>query len=227
MDITMSTADIISKRILKDKVVPEDTWLGAILNVTELLTNELQKRLIEEGRFSGMAKSYINSMWETYTDINPVLEDDEWEIYCRINYLLKPTLLKEYRYLISKRLSPGDCFIVMLKKIYEIIEEIIKSSEASKDFQYTRQLRTLLKLTGKFFDNIRNKKKTAKLFNISDTLKYCIETGVLGKYKLEKIDFSETTSNSTKLVDILEKPGDRLEIGENNIVTEVEWNGGH
>lgn len=223
----MNTVDIITKRVLKGKVVPEDTWLGAILNITELLTIELQKRLEIEGRFSGMAKSYINSMWDTYTDINDVLEDDVWDIYCRINYLLKPVLLKEYRYLISKRLSPGDCFIVILKKVYEIIGEVIESSGISKDFQYTRQLRTLSKLTGKFFDNIRNKKKSAKLFNISDTLKYCIESGVIGKYDLEKIDFTDYIPGSPKLVDILDKPGDRLGIEEESTITEIEWNEEH
>lgn len=217
----MSNNNDIEKRILPGKIVSEETYIDAVLNIAENLTLELQRRLEKEGRYSGLAKSYMDSMWEAWTDVNGVTDDNLEDIFSRVTYLLKPVIIREYRFLLSKHLSEGDCFITILRKIYLVLGDFTSQME---DFKYKKEIRTIQKLIDKFFENIRNRKKNTKLFNLGDALKFCIENGVIGKYNLDKIDFSGISTNKqAKVVEILSAPGDRLVEDGDVKVSEVVW----
>lgn len=206
-------------RILQGINIPLPQYLCAVLNLTEELTRNLTEKLKKEGRWSGLAKSYVHSMWEAFSYTNEEITEEEEEVFQRLLWLMKKTINHEYNSLTkNKRLSEGDSMIVLLKRTFEIILE-----KAPEGWEYTRRVKTLLKLIDKFFTNIRNPKKSAKLFSYSDFLKGCIEKGSIGKRTLLKLNIPENLGRSMEMIEILETPGNRLEGVENKIIEEMSW----
>lgn len=209
----------LEKRIDRSRTISPDVYYSALLNLSEDITNTLQEYLINEGRFKGLAKSYVNSMWDTFTDINIEVSKEDEDSFHRVIYLFKDSIVKEFKSLhIRKHLSLGDCLIVILKRMYEVILESVP-----EDYVYTRRIKTLLKLITKFFDNIKNRKKTSNLFPLSNDLKYGISTGYIGKHGIPTLTFPSLTP--IKVVEVLDNPGDRLmeDLEEdNNIISTIE-----
>lgn len=209
-------------RILQGKFIPLPQYLDAVLNLTEILTKNLVEKLKIENRYSGLAKSYIHSMWDAFSYTTQEITDEEYDIFCRVLWLMKKTVAYEYNSLIRvKNLSEGDSIIVLLKRTFEILLE-----KAPEDWEYTKRVRTLLKLVDKFFDNIRNKKKFSRLFTYADFLKGCIEKGTIGKRGIEDISLpSPSGSRGLDFIEVLSQPGDRLGVdeGENKVIGEVSW----
>lgn len=203
----------LNKRILPDKVIPLEFYCNSLLYLTEMLTYDLGEFLKLEGRFMGMAKSYINSMWTAYSGINDYTNEEEDEVFERILYLFKKIIIKEYTSLKNKKLSSGDCIIVILKKIYEII-----LGTNIEDYKYTRRIQTLYKLISKFYDNIRNRKKSSKLFNLSNNIKYYMERGWIGKFRLKKIILPDFENN---LKSTLCYSGERLDQENDKMIKEI------
>lgn len=207
----------IEKRMDKDIVVEDNIYFNSLLHLCETLIPTLQEFLEKEGRFSGMAKSYIHSINDTFTGINEEVEDEEFETYEKVVYLFKPVILREFSYLKSRRLSDGDSLIIILRKIIEIL-----IGSCPSDYPYEKKMKTLSKILSKFYENIKNTKKNAKLFQLSDTLKYCIEKTAVGKYPLTKIIFFEK-DKVKKEKEILTNPGSRMLEDSGNKISEISW----
>lgn len=207
----------IDRRIDKNVVVEDNIYFNALLHLCETIIPTFKDFLEKEGRFSGLAKSYVHSIQETFSYINEEVEDKEFEIYEKIIYIFKPTILKEFNYLKSRRLSEGDSIIIILRKIMEIL---IDSSPS--DYEYIRRMKTIHKILSKFYENIKNTKKSAKLFQLSDNLKYCIEKTAVGKYPLSKIDFSDNYKK-VRGGEILTNPGSRMLDDSENKISEISW----
>lgn len=208
-------------RILQGKTINLPQYLDSVLNLTEILTKNLVEKLEKENRYSGLAKSYIHSMWDAFSYTTQEITDEEYDIFCRVLWLMKKTLTYEYNSLIRvKNLSEGDSIVVLLKRTFEILLE-----KAPEDWEYLRRVRTLLKLVDKFFDNIRNKKKFARLFTYTDTLKGYMERGLIGKRGIENINLPSSTGvRGLDFIEVLSQPGERLGIGgETKIIGEVSW----
>lgn len=207
-------------RILQGTIIPLPQYLCAVLNLTEELTRNLTEKLKKEGRWSGLAKSYVHSMWEAFSHTNIEITEEEEEVFERLLWLMKKTISYEYNSLIkTRKLSEGDSMIVILKRTFEIVLE-----KAPEGWEYTRRVRTLLKLIDKFFTNIKNPKKSVRLFSYSDFLKGCIEKGSIGKRSISRLDIpGNITPRGMELIEILETPGNRLEEEDSRIIGEMSW----
>lgn len=191
----------------KEKVEDYKLYTDALLNLVGELVNQLQKKLTQENRFKGMAKSYINSMWDAMIDICPEISEDEEIAYHRILYLFKKTIQREYSGLVlHRRLSQGDATITILLRVLESITERI-----SDDYPWVRKVKTLEKLSRKFYDNIKNPKKEVQLVDLSDGIKECWRRGKIGRFTTRKLELPDLRRNILEL-DVLENPGERMEI---------------
>ncbi len=179
----MNKNRILANRESSEWVVGQGVFDYGLLDVLEFMKVDLVHLLEEEGRFRGVVKCFAHSMDEAYEKIwnDPELTDDNsLEIYGRILYLFKPTLLQEHKRLKQKRLSPADSLIVIIHKMLDII---VQTPENGKG------LRTLKKVIGKLFDNIKNNSKNDPLFRFSETIRIYKDCGVIGKHRLDRIDF--------------------------------------
>lgn len=202
--------DNIKRRIdFEAEPVEGNLYPDALMNVVGELTWNLQGKLEQEGRFYGMAKSYINSMWDAMTDICPEITEKEEEIYFKINYLFRKALQREYNWLVLRqRLSEGDAIVVILKKLLDVI-----SKKISAEYPYTKRIKTLEKLIGKFFNNIKNEKKEVELKSLVDGFYTCWKYGRVGKYTTKKIELPDLKNRILEL-EVLENPGERIDLVE-------------
>lgn len=201
----------------KEKVEDYKLYTDALLNLVGELTNQLQKKLTQENRFKGMAKSYVNSMWDAMEDICPVITDEEEVIYQKILYLFKKTIQREYNALVlHRRLSQGDATITILLRILESINERILD-----DYPWARKVKTLEKLARKFYDNIKNPKKEVNLLDLYDGIQECWRRGKIGRFTTRKLELPDLRKNIMEL-DILENPGERMEISGEVESKEIE-----
>lgn len=201
----------IEKRILPNINVSEDLYIGGLLDVVSYLCSELSDFLIEENRYLGITKSYMHSINSTFGKIYKESTEEEIDIYEKILFLYKPLIIKEFNRLKSKKLSPGDSVIIIIRKILEII--------SGHEFKYNKELRTLRKIIKNFFDNIKNKNKKDPLYNLSNIIKTYMNRGVIGKYNLDHISLSNLNVEKEEL----KGSGIRINEETESKVTEVTW----
>lgn len=182
----------ISNRVDPEIVVNEELFSCGLLDVTEFLCYSLKQFMEKENRYLGIVKSYMTSIDNTYEKINKEIEEIEKKIYNKILYLLKPIILREFSRLRSKKLSEGDCVILMIRRVLLIVSEV-------PDFIYKSEVKTLDKIIGKLYDNIRNRNKKDAMYNFSNHLRSLKANGCVGKYTLDKLDLSEPKKEKTIL----------------------------
>ena len=151
----------INKRIDTEVTICEDLFHCGLLDVTDFLCSSLKVFLEREGRYVGIVRSYISSLDSAYEKFNESLTEDESNVYGKILYLIKPLIVKEFNRLGSKKLSDGDCVILMIRKIISIIKE-------SENFSHNKELKTIFKIINRFYGNIKNKNKKDAMFNFSN-----------------------------------------------------------
>ena len=156
----------------------------------------------------------MNTLDQTYNKFNQNLSEVDSDIYGRILFLLKPILIKEFIRLRKKKISEGDCIIVMIKKILSIISEI-------PEFQFRKEVKTGLKVVTRMYDNIKNRFKKDALYNFSNTIRSKMALGQIGKYSLDKFDLTEIEN---KEKEIYSGP-EAIVSHDSNKVTEISWTG--
>lgn len=192
--------------------VSRNLYLDSILNVIEMLTYELEKKLKMEGRYMGMVKSYVHSIWQTITYINDEIDDETMDVFERTLYMYKKLIQREYTGLVtSRRLSQGDSAVVIILRLLEIVEE-----KMPDDYIYARKVLTLKKLITKFYDNIKNPKKKTSMFVLKDTIKEGLEKGKIGRHKVRKIELPDLRKE-VEMLEVLEEPGPRAEFAEGEV----------
>lgn len=201
----------IEKRILPDVTVSEEVYIGGLLDVTGFLCSELMQFLIEEDRYFGISKSYMNSINDALTKINEDVTDEDLDIYEKILFLYKPLIIKEFNRLKSKSISSGDSTIILIKKIIEII--------TGHEYKHNREIRTIRKIINKFFDNIKHKRKTDPMYNFANTIKTYMESGTIGKFNLDHISLKPTKVEKEELVG----SGVRINEESDSKIKEVTW----
>lgn len=200
------------KRIDVNSFTEESLYIRGLIDIVDFLVQELKIFLKEEGRFFGLAKSYIDSIENTLKNINVDIEPEDLIIFGKILYLYKPLILSEFKRLKNKRLSSGDSVICIIKKLTDIICE--------KDEENIKGVKTIKKLIYKFFDNIRNKAKNDPLYYFSNFIKTNLEKGYIGIF--------ETNSFSLRTNEIVKEvfEGDNIKLEENeNSISEITWIG--
>lgn len=177
---------LLSGRIDPDLTISKTTYLGGLVDIVDFLLTELRSLMENEGRFMGIVKSYFHSISEAYTKINENYSEEKETEYGKILYLLKPSIRKEYFWLVkTKNLSKADADIVIINKLLEII-----ISDCT-GYEYKKEIKTVAKVIKRLFDNIKNKGKESPMFNFCDLVRYCINSGVAGKYSSDKLSLSE------------------------------------
>lgn len=198
----------IDKRIDKDIIINDDLFSSGLLDVTDFLCSSLKIFLEKEGRFLGIVKSYMSSIDDAFNRFNNNLEEEDYEVFGRILYLLKPIIIREFSRLKRKRLSEGDCVILIIRKLLTIIEEC-------PEYSHKKELKTILKIINKLFNNIRNKGKKDVMYNFSNQVKILKDSGNVGKYSLDKLDLTQIIKDKSPI----EGDGLKVSLGnEDNVI---------
>ena len=200
----------IDKRIDKDITINEDLFLSGLLDITDFLLVSLKVFLEKEGRFLGIVKSYMSSIDIAFEKFNNCLEDEDYEIFEKLLYLLKPIIIKEFNRLRRKKISEGDCVILIMRKLLNIIEE-------NSEYSYKREVKTILKIINKLFNNIRNKGKKDAMYNFSNQIKILKSSGYIGKYSLDKLDLTQLVREKS----LLEDDGLRVDLSSENSIIDL------
>lgn len=158
-----------------NEMTDSQTYMCGILWILSLLFRDLIEQLSGEGRCFGIVKSYISSIEGAYSKTE--LQDED--IYRRVLYIFKPTLLREHKRLTVKHLSPADANICIMKKLSSIIYE-------DEEFRYHKEAGTLLKILTRLHDNIRNKAKKDNLFSMAQVIRNYVSSGILGKHMVNQ-----------------------------------------
>ncbi len=187
--------------------ISRDLYTLGLLNLVDFLIVELKRLMKKEDRFKGIVKIYLANMDSTLTKIFFKVSDKDSDSFCRILYLYKPLIVGEFRRLVRKRLSEADSVLTIIRKILLLVEE-------TKDFKYMSETKTLSKLIGKLWDNIRHRAKNDPLYYLSYQIKDFMAQGLIGKFPLDKFTFEEPGKSDKQLLD---NPGERgidFEIGQ-------------
>ena len=206
--------DSIEKRIHPDITVSEVLFAEGLFDTVGFLYSELKVALEEENRFFGIVKSYALSIDQAFSRFDSEISDDDIEIYGRILYLCKPSFLNEFRKLRSKKLTSGDCLIVIINKLLEVISGV-------EGFSYRKELKTVKKIFSKLFDNIKNKNKKDSMYSLFNTIKELMSKGAVGKYVAEDINFKDIN----KPKNTLSGSGIRVNDESESKLLEVTWIG--
>lgn len=176
----------INSRIDPDLIIDEELFSLGLVFVTKYLCEPLKEYMEKENRFLGIVKSYMSSIYNTYNKVTCEVVDencDEYTLGGRILFLLKPILVREFNRLRSKKISEGDCIILMIRRILQMIIEI-------DQFSFSNEAKTLEKIIEKLYSNIKNKNKKDVMYNFSNQIRNLRTAGNIGKYSLDKIVFS-------------------------------------
>lgn len=193
----------IEKRIDQDIAINEDLFSCALVDVTDFLCDSLKDFMTKENRYLGIVKSYMSSLDNAYERFNEDLTSDDEEIYGKVLYLLKPIILREFTRLRNKKLSDGDCVILMIRKLLSIVSE-------TPEFSRARVVKTISKIFDKLFDNIKNRAKKDSMYNFTNQIKGLKLSGSIGKYALDRLDLSAPKKEKTLMI------GDSILIDDTN-----------
>lgn len=203
-------------RVNKSNSIDETLYISGLIDMLEFLMLELKGFLKDEGRFFGLAKSYMNSIDEANKKINNGrFSEGEIDVFEKILFLYKPILINEFKRLKEKKLSSGDSVICLSRKILSIILE-------TENHPNKKEIKTIKKLIDKFFENIKNKAKNDPLYVLSNFIRTNFKNGWIGKYNSNYLQLEE----KRELVidkEVINGDNIRLEEGNNSKITEITW----
>lgn len=204
----------LQKRADKYTTIGLDYFVSSLLDIVDILRVKIVQRLEEEGRYFGLAKSYMDSICSEFDKINKNVTEEDVEIFGRTLFLLKPLLIREFKRSVGKGLSAADTIILISRKILEIC---IASSPKHYHIQEAKVIKSIL---DKFHGNMRNKFKDESYFFLATTIYEALEKEMAGRYQLDDIEL--LTKEEVGKPDELKEPGSRINIESSEI--EIEWN---
>ena len=204
----------LQKRADKYTTIGLDYFVSSLLDIVDILRVKIVQRLEEEGRYFGLAKSYMDSIFSEFDKINKNVTEEDVEIFGRTLFLLKPLLIREFKRSVGKGLSAADTIILISRKILEIC---IASSPKHYHIQEAKVIKSIL---DKFHGNMRNKFKDESYFFLATTIYEAMEKEMTGRYQLDDIEL--LTKEEVGKPDELKEPGSRINIESSEI--EIEWN---
>lgn len=156
-----------------------------IFDVCTYLLSEMKVFLEIENRYYGRVKSYMNNIRDAVKDSEKKTNEEDFDTYGRILYILRPQIYKDFSRLGKKKLSPADRIIVIIHKILSILESIDLQDEI---FKYEREARIINKVITKMYDNIRNRGKEDSLYYLTDLIIQSISQERFGKKIYDQLD---------------------------------------
>ena len=142
-----------------------------IIDICDSLVTDLIKFLKDEGRYKYRMIGYMKKISDTFESLYDTQEDEDIEVYERILYLMHKSIHHDYKRLRSRKLSPADSVICILRKLLENVPEFSEVKEIIQGF----------------YDNIKNRAKLDKLTKIGVSLEE-VEGGSIGKLRLPDIN---------------------------------------
>jgi hypothetical protein len=207
----MEKDNILENRTSPDYIIEDPAFYAAgILDITEFLFVEMIDLLKLEDRCFGIVKSYIHSIRGAYSKVNQQVAEEDIEIYDRLLFLYKPLIIREFKRLKNKHLSPADACITILHRLLDIISDV-------PNFEFKAEHKTIKKVIGKLWDNIRNNAKKDPLYHFSELIRDGMKDGIVGKYPLAQINLKDVD----RVNPVLKNPGERMK-EENNKVMEIK-----
>ena len=111
-------------------------------------------------------------------------------------------------------MSSADCVIVILKNIFSYLNEF-------KDHHYNDQIKLILEVLNKLFDNIKNGGKNINSSVLIGSLKVYVDLGLVGCYRVNHISILEEEEKRQKTE--FSGSGIRLTDDGENKISEVSW----
>lgn len=168
---------VIEEKIDQKFRLEKEKYSKPFLGALDYLVGELEKNLVNENRYKGVVKSYMDSIKTVYSTMySEGYTEEDSKNESKILYLIKSDLHRELSKLNKRGLSKGDCLIVILNKLLEILDKFDESEQYHKGIQ---------KVIGRLFDNIKTRSKNDSLFRFSNTIWEMMEKGYVGKYQSE------------------------------------------
>lgn len=168
----------ITERLNKKKTTKR-IHLSGLLTILANLSTDLEELLYEEKRLFGKAKQYMKDLDSIFKTI---IIDDSPEIrveYNQIKYLYKPIIIKEFSYLVGKKLSKADSIIVILNRFLSILE--------SYESEWKDQIKKCKEIITNFFERIKYNTKYINLSYLTNSMNDLIQLNSLGRYELNYI----------------------------------------
>lgn len=159
-------------------------YAAGLLDVVNFLEADLWGQLEEENRLRGIVKTYQKKINTAFSKINSSTTESDILLFGKILYLHKGLLRKEFNRLTTKRLSPADATITIIRRLLSIILEV-------EDLECKTEVESVKEVIDNLWEYIKNRSKNDFLFNLADVVKTNLNKGSLGKYALDEFTLKE------------------------------------
>lgn len=186
---------------MEKKELTREHYVLGVLDICDFLYSEMTYFLQEEDRYYGTVKSYANNLRDCFRSISK--DPAGWEnidSLGRVLYVLRPQIYKDFSRLGQKKLSGADRIICIMRKLLELSAEVCRESNIPQP--YPKETKTIQKVLGKLWDNIRNKAKSDSLYSLSDLFRTASGTGRWGKYSYDILDLISLEHPKPKKLDL-------------------------
>lgn len=159
-------------------------YAAGLLDVVNFLEADLWGQLEEENRLRGIVKTYQKKINTAFSKINSSTTESDILLFGKILYLHKGLLRKEFNRLTTKRLSPADATITIIRRLLSVILEV-------EDIEGKAEVESIKEVIDNLWEYIKNRSKNDSLFNLADVVKTNLNKGSLGKYALDEFTLKE------------------------------------
>jgi len=159
-------------------------YAAGLLDVVNFLEADLWGQLEEENRLRGIVKTYQKKINTAFSKINSSTTESDILLFGKILYLHKGLLRKEFNRLTTKRLSPADATITIIRRLLSVILEV-------EDIEGKAEVESIKEVIDNLWEYIKNRSKNDSLFNLADIVKTNLNKGSLGKYALDEFTLKE------------------------------------
>lgn len=183
-----------------NKEINSTQYQEGILDICDFLVVELTEFLKDEGRYKYRMLDYIKSIKDKFDITHISITEDDINIYGRVLYVLKKSIIQDYKRLRIRRLSPADSVLCILLKLINVSESI----EGGQN-RYIKEQEEIKKVIQKLYDNIRNKAKYDHLKRIEESIRTSVEIKKWGTLSLDElslysIEHPEKNQKSRELI---------------------------
>lgn len=188
---------------MKEFEISPSLYREALFDITEFFYREAIYFFEREERYFGKVKNYMDKILGAYEEAWKKLDGSEVETYGKVlNFLKKQICLDFYR-LKERGLTPADRLIVMVGKLLYIINELETREGTVGESRFAEELKIVKKYTSKMWLNIKSRAKTDSLFNLSNRIYDMIDSGKVGKYTTDLLDFVSREFPEPKKLDVI------------------------
>ena len=175
----MKTQDKIQERVQVGLRISEPDYFIGLVYLLNCLYEDYFKYIEDEERMRGIMLRYQEEVNKAFLDyFGEWMTEERYDFCGRVVFLYRNIVYNEFRFM-NKRLSPADRVIVIIKRIFEFLDEIGEENDDPS-------LKTIKEISESLYDNIRWKQKNTDLHRFIRQLKKYYNEGLIGKQPLFK-----------------------------------------